>query len=46
VWTRARDGIADLAGLVHHNDAGSSDLDCLHRTACAGRGRSLGRVRR
>jgi len=23
VWTRARDGISDLAGLVHHTDAGS-----------------------
>jgi putative transposase len=24
VWTRRRDGVADLAGLVHHNDAGST----------------------
>jgi putative transposase len=23
IWTRARDGITDLAGLVHHHDAGS-----------------------
>jgi putative transposase len=23
VWTRARDGVTDLAGLVHHHDAGS-----------------------
>src|SRR5829696_10513447 len=23
IWTRARDGVTDLAGLVHHNDAGS-----------------------
>ena len=23
IWTRARDGITTLAGLVHHNDAGS-----------------------
>ncbi len=23
IWARRRDGIADLAGLVHHNDAGS-----------------------
>ena len=23
VWTRRRDGAADLAGLVHHSDAGS-----------------------
>jgi hypothetical protein len=25
VWTRARDGIADLSGLVHHTDAGPAD---------------------
>lgn len=24
IWTRARDGVTSLAGLVHHNDAGSS----------------------
>jgi putative transposase len=23
VWTRDRDGVADLSGLIHHNDAGS-----------------------
>ena len=23
VWTRARDGVTGLAGLVHHTDAGS-----------------------
>jgi len=23
IWTRARDGVTDLSGLVHHNDAGS-----------------------
>ena len=23
MWTRARDGVADLSGLVHHTDAGS-----------------------
>jgi putative transposase len=23
VWTRRRDGVADLSGLIHHNDAGS-----------------------
>ena len=23
LWTRARDGITDLRGLVHHTDAGS-----------------------
>jgi putative transposase len=23
VWTRSRDGVADLSGLIHHNDAGS-----------------------
>jgi putative transposase len=42
VWTRARDGVADLAGLVHHTDAGS--LDRVHRTAHPGRGRSPGRL--
>lgn len=33
VWTRNRDGIKDLAGLIHHNDAGSQYLDRLHRPA-------------
>jgi putative transposase len=23
IWTRARDGVTDLSGVVHHNDAGS-----------------------
>jgi transposase InsO family protein len=23
VWTRRRDGTGELAGLIHHNDAGS-----------------------
>jgi putative transposase len=23
IWTRARAGVADLTGLVHHTDAGS-----------------------
>jgi putative transposase len=46
MWTRGRDGVADLAGLVHHTDAGSQlHLDRVHRTARPGRGRSLGRIR-
>ena len=23
IWTRGRDGVIDLSGLVHHTDAGS-----------------------
>jgi putative transposase len=23
MWTRRKEGITDLAGLIHHNDAGS-----------------------
>ena len=34
VWTRRRDRVADLSGLLHHNDAGSQvHLDRVH--ACA-----------
>jgi len=33
IWTRARDGVSDLAGLVHHNDAGSVHRDRVHRPA-------------
>jgi hypothetical protein len=25
LWTRRKDGITDLTGLVHHTDAGSHD---------------------
>jgi putative transposase len=46
LWTRARDGVTGLAGLVHHNDAGRQHLDRVHRTAYAGWGRSLSRVGR
>jgi transposase InsO family protein len=38
IWTRAREGRADLADLVHHSDAGSVHLDRLHR--------AVGRCRR
>jgi putative transposase len=31
VWTR-KDGITDLAGLVHHNDAGSLNLSSTPRS--------------
>jgi putative transposase len=33
IWTRTREGVTDLSGLVCHNDAGSIHLDRLHRTA-------------
>jgi len=47
IWTRARDGVTDLSGLVHHNDAGSQvHLDRVHRTPRRGRRRRIGRQRR
>jgi len=47
IWTRAREGISELAGLVHHNDAGSqTGLDRVHRTTRRRRHRSLRRHRR
>jgi putative transposase len=46
VWTRRRDGVADLAGLVHHNDAGSqyTSIAFTERLAEAGIDRSVGSV--
>ena len=47
IWTRARDGVTDLSGLVHHNDAGSQvHIDRVHRTPRRGRRRRIGRQRR
>ncbi len=34
IWTRAQEGITDLSGLIHHNDAGSQggfNRCCVHR---------------
>jgi putative transposase len=46
VWTRARDGVADLAGLVHHNDAGSqyTSIAFTERLLQAGADPSVGSV--
>jgi putative transposase len=45
LWTRRKDGVIDLTGLVHHNDAGSH-LDRVHPAPHRRRRRRLGRVRR
>jgi len=39
VWTRSRDGVADLSGLIHHHDAGAQAVHHyrLHRTPCRSR---------
>ena len=35
IWTRARAGVVDLAGLVHHNDRGSrADSSGRRNTSC------------
>ena len=46
MWTRARDGVADLAGLVHHHDAGSqySSIAFTERLVAAGADPSVGSV--
>ena len=46
LWTRRRDGIADLAGLVHHTDAGSqyTSIAFTERLAAAGVSGSVGTV--
>jgi putative transposase len=46
IWARRRDGIADLAGLVHHNDAGSqyTSIAFTERLAEAGIDPSVGSV--
>jgi putative transposase len=46
IWTRARDGITELAGLVHHTDAGSqyTSIAFTERLAEAGVDASVGTV--
>jgi putative transposase len=46
VWTRGRDGIADLSGLVHHTDAGSqyTSIAFTERLAEAGIDPSVGSI--
>lgn len=46
VWTRRRDGRAELAGLIHHNDAGSqyTSIAFTQRLAEAGIDASVGSV--
>jgi hypothetical protein len=39
LWTRAREGVDDLSGLVCHNDAGVH-VHCVHRAAGSRRRRS------
>jgi putative transposase len=46
LWTRRRHGVADLAGLVHHSDAGSqyTSIAFTERLAQAGAAPSVGSV--
>jgi putative transposase len=46
IWTRARAGVADLTGLVHHTDAGSqyTSIRFTQRLAEAGAAPSVGSV--
>jgi putative transposase len=46
IWTRARAGVADLSGLVHHTDAGSqyTSIRFTERLAQAGAAPSVGSV--
>ena len=46
LWTRRRDGLGDLAGLVHHTDAGSqyTSIAFTERLAAAGVSGSVGTV--
>jgi putative transposase len=46
IWTRRRDGITDLTGLVHHTDAGSqyTSIAFTERLAQAGVDASVGAV--
>ena len=43
IWARQREGVTDLAGLIHHHDNGSIHLDRLHRAPRRSRGRRLRR---
>jgi len=45
IWNRGREGVSDLTGLIHHNDAGSPvHLVRVHQPAARGRCRRLSRV--
>ena len=46
IWTRHRDGVTDLAGLMHHHDAGSqyTSIAFTERLADAGVDASVGTV--
>lgn len=46
VWSRTRDGVADLSGLIHHHDAGSqyTSIAFTERLAEAGIDPSVGSV--
>ena len=46
VWTRAKDGVTDLTGLVHHTDAGSqyTSIAVTERLTHAGAAPSVGTV--
>jgi putative transposase len=33
LWTRQREGVTDLSGLVCHNDAQAVHVHCVHRAA-------------
>jgi putative transposase len=46
LWTRAREGVSDLSGLVHHTDAGSqyTSIAFTERLAAAGVAPSVGSV--
>ncbi len=46
IWARGRQGVTDLAGLVHHNDAGSqyTSIAFTERLAACGVDASVGTV--
>ena len=46
IWTRAREGVADLSGLIHHHDAGSqyTSIAFTERLAAARAAPSVGSV--
>jgi putative transposase len=46
IWTRTREGVTDLSGLVYHNEAGSQypSIAFTERRAAAGAAPSVGSV--
>jgi putative transposase len=46
IWARARDGVHDLTGLIHHTDAGAqyTSIAVTERLAAAGAAPSIGTV--